>query len=118
MNDKLRRWFQIHLSTAIAMICVTAAFIGANYVGHNHDYGWPFSFYSSAGFRNPAIKFEPVFLAFDVIAGALFLGNTGLCAEIYTRNKSPLFILIALAFGIGFSFVLLKSLTLILQQFC
>lgn len=60
MNDNPRRWFQIHLSTAIVLTFICGGIIGANFIPITWDhpqyvarhYGWPWHAYSN-GFEKP-----------------------------------------------------------------
>jgi hypothetical protein len=67
-----RRWFQIHLSTAILISTIMAFLIGLNFrsqqVGDGIEYGWPCTSFS----KHPIEPIRQVILAFQTMAAKIY----------------------------------------------
>jgi hypothetical protein len=95
MSDSPRRWFQIHLSTAVVMMFVAGGFVWANcqlfYYGRGfYVRGFPFSFYYSDVFQETMSRsfgpIEPAALVIDGLIGLMIVTACALLSECRIRR--------------------------------
>ena len=85
-----RRWFQFHLSTAIALMLTTGAFVGLNLQRHISKQSWTYHFESSPGkahtFELPTERFGwPITVVASVPTD--YLRNLENCNELYVEDN-------------------------------
>ncbi|HYF48468.1 MAG TPA: hypothetical protein VEJ63_03630 [Planctomycetota bacterium] len=103
MSDKPRRFWQIHLSTAIVLMLSGGLIVYANmpqtttsidssgYVLYARGGGWPKTMYLALRWQSPPEgwpAFEYSAIAVNVASGAAMLGLIAFVCEYYTRNRT------------------------------
>jgi hypothetical protein len=98
-----RKWFQIHLSTAVVMMLVAGMVVWLNMRGNNATalifYGWPFTgviaydaYWTSPspGFPNPenpfSYRYDFQFITINILFSIIVVGLSGLVTELIMRR--------------------------------
>jgi hypothetical protein len=100
-----RRWFQLHLSTAIILMFAAGFFLYLNcrklvYQSGYYICGWPEPFYYSGGFQQSLSyhlgPFEPVLLLINILFALILLAEIAFICEAVNRRTNLAYVVIVM----------------------